>query len=152
MIGPLSFSKFSLLLLLLPPSLSRSLPSCPPPHPLAHSLLRVCREDEIACYCFSEIYEWGCPDLETFVFCATSGVFFVVFVCKCWLARVCLLLGMLYTGVLVANAFSMLVDALKHATCQNEFSTHAWRGLAKLAICAMQANHICLLIHTNPHS
>jgi hypothetical protein len=46
---------------------------------------------------------------------------------------------MLYTSVLVANAFSMQVDALKHATCQNEYSTHAWRGLAKLAICAIQA-------------
>jgi hypothetical protein len=81
MIGPLSFSKFSVLILLLSPSLSRSLPSCPPPNPLALSLslscVRVCREDEIAFFCFSEIYEWGCSDLETFVFCATSGVFFV---------------------------------------------------------------------------
>jgi len=62
-----------------------------------------------------------------------------------------LLLGMLYTSVLVANAFSMQVDALKHATCPNEYSTrvlNAWRGLAKVAIClAIQANHMCLLIH-----
>ena len=30
------------------------------------------REEEIAFYTYSEIYEWGCPDLETFEFCATT--------------------------------------------------------------------------------
>jgi len=31
-----------------------------------------CREEEIAFFNFSEIYEWGCPDIDTFEFCATS--------------------------------------------------------------------------------
>jgi len=40
--------------------------------------VRVClciyREEEIAFFNFSEIYEWGCPDIDTFEFCATSGM------------------------------------------------------------------------------
>ena len=31
------------------------------------------REEEIAFFSYSEIYEWGCCDIQTFEFCAASG-------------------------------------------------------------------------------
>lgn len=36
------------------------------------------REEEIAFYSFSEIYEWGCPDLQTFQFCTTERVPYIL--------------------------------------------------------------------------
>jgi hypothetical protein len=34
------------------------------------------REEEIAFFSYSEIYEWGCCDIQTFEFCAASGLFY----------------------------------------------------------------------------